>query len=261
MPLLKDIIRKTSFKGNYLGRGPRLAFQSHSQLPLVRQALLELSDAYFCRAEVGPRYTGLIYVSEQPRKTRKTVTGSQILVRRTRVSQDGPTVCILDSGITRTHQLLDLAVNLVDVHTYHPDCRSRPEREKMMLPQVVIEDARFIVGVANLLSLLALGSAAPNVENRRLAHFVRKLDVGSVGQMRLRDNVMLLLAGSGGPCHTQASTERDNVCALFPCLDRLSTSRRRDILRSGKLAQFGSRVQAHARSERPPPTSVWSLTI
>jgi hypothetical protein len=42
------------------------------------------------------------------------------LARRTTVAPDGPAICILDSGITRTHRLLDRAVNAVDVHSYNP---------------------------------------------------------------------------------------------------------------------------------------------
>jgi hypothetical protein len=42
------------------------------------------------------------------------------LVQRTTVAPDGPAVCILDSGITQTHRLLDRAVNPADVHTYNP---------------------------------------------------------------------------------------------------------------------------------------------
>ena len=42
------------------------------------------------------------------------------LAQRTAVVDDGPALCILDSGVTRTHALLERALSPADVHTYNP---------------------------------------------------------------------------------------------------------------------------------------------
>lgn len=42
------------------------------------------------------------------------------LVQRTTLAEDGPALCILDSGVTRTHALLEPAISPADVHTYNP---------------------------------------------------------------------------------------------------------------------------------------------
>ncbi len=42
------------------------------------------------------------------------------LAQRTTLATDGPAICILDSGITRTHRLLSRVVNAIDVHSYNP---------------------------------------------------------------------------------------------------------------------------------------------
>jgi len=42
------------------------------------------------------------------------------LAERTTVARDGPAVCILDSGVTRQHRLLEPALSVADSHTYNP---------------------------------------------------------------------------------------------------------------------------------------------